>query len=390
MHSSDREQASYWLERIKGRRTEDFIRMYEATLWKPDLNDTYKSIVDTLCEITGAEEAHIHLLDSEGQVFSRRASHLRSCASIQTPLSYDVGVGRSRLLLTNRKPQILDFAHPHVDDELPYDERRYGITFSLTTTEQVLGLCVLTWYERKDWDQADMDYFSILGFIIGNAIDRLRLTNRAIELAMLKERKRLGTEIHDNVVQLIHAISLNAAAALASFEEGDQESLHNDLERMEANCNRTVKVFRDEMLSLRAPLGRERSSGLVQSIRNTLENYEKNWQIETHFVLDAANDPLLASTASSLQLMRILNEALSNVLRHADATEVLVSIYEDDSHLSMAIHDNGHGFDVNEATSNHWGIKIMRERSESINGRLDIRSDSTGTTVTVDVPRMGG
>lgn len=388
MHSSDREQASYWLERIKGRRTEDFIRMYEATLWKPDLNDTYKSIVDTLCEITGAEEVHIHLLDSEGQVFSRRASHLRSCASIQTPLSYDVGVGRSRLLLTNRKPQILDFAHPHVDDELPYDEKRYGITFSLTTTEQVLGLCVLTWYERKDWDQADMDYFSILGFIIGNAIDRLRLTNRAIELAMLKERKRLGTEIHDNVVQLIHAISLNAAAALASFEEGDQESLHNDLERMEANCNRTVKVFRDEMLSLRAPLGRERSSGLVQSIRNTLENYEKNWQIETHFVLDAVNDPLLASTASSLQLMRILNEALSNVLRHADATEVLVSIYEDDSHLSMAIHDNGHGFDVNEATSNHWGIKIMRERSDSINGRLDIRSDSTGTTVTVDVPRM--
>ena len=86
--------------------------------------------------------------------------------------------------------------------------------------------------------------------------------------------------------------------------------------------------------------------------------------------------------------MRILNEALSNVLRHADATEVLVSIYEDDSHLSMAIHDNGHGFDVNEATSNHWGIKIMRERSDSINGRLDIRSDSTGTTVTVDVPRM--
>lgn len=388
MHSSDREQTSYWLERIKGRRTEDFIRMYEATLWKPDLNDTYKSIVDTLCEITGAEEVHIHLLDSEGQVFSRRASHLRSCASIQTPLSYNVGVGRSRLLLTNRKPQILDFAHPHVDDELPYDEKRYGITFSLTTTEQVLGLCVLTWYERKDWDQADMDYFSILGFIIGNAIDRLRLTNRAIELAMLKERKRLGTEIHDNVVQLIHAISLNAAAALASFEEGDQESLHNDLERMEANCNRTVKVFRDEMLSLRAPLGCERSSGLVQSIRNTLENYEKNWQIETHFVLDAVNDPLLASTASSLQLMRILNEALSNVLRHADATEVLVSIYEDDSHLSMAIHDNGHGFDVNEATSNHWGIKIMRERSDSINGRLDIRSDSTGTTVTVDVPRM--
>ena len=388
MHSSDREQASYWLERIKGRRTEDFIRMYEATLWKPDLNDTYKSIVDTLCEITGAEEVHIHLLDSEGQVFSRRASHLRSCASIQTPLSYNVGVGRSRLILTNRKPQILDFAHPHVDDELPYDEKRYGITFSLTTTEQVLGLCVLTWYERKDWDQADMDYFSILGFIIGNAIDRLRLTNRAIELAMLKERKRLGTEIHDNVVQLIHAISLNAAAALASFEEGDQESLHNDLERMEANCNRTVKVFRDEMLSLRAPLGRERSSGLVQSIRNTLENYEKNWQIETHFVLDAVNDPLLASTASSLQLMRILNEALSNVLRHADATEVLVSIYEDDSHLSMAIHDNGHGFDVNEAMSNHWGIKIMRERSDSINGRLDIRSDSTGTTVTVDVPRM--
>lgn len=390
MYSSDWEQDNYWLERISGTGTEDFIKIYESTRWTSDANKTYENILDALLEVLDAEEAHIHLLDSEGNVFVRRASHE---GSLDLPAdvvsSWQVGVGRSKLLIADRKPQVLDYAHPHADDELPYDDKRFAICFSLATVDQVLGICTVIWYERKEWNQDDMDYFSIIGFIIGNAIDRLRVSERVSELAVLTERKRLGSEIHDNVVQLIHAVSLNAAAALESFDEGDSESLRRDLERMESNCNRTVKVFRDEMLSLRAPLSGERSSGLVESVRTALESYEKNWQIKTHLVLDVVNDPLVASVTSSLQLMRILNEALSNVLRHADATEASVRIYEDDAHLVMTICDNGHGFDVDEVTSNHWGIKIMRERSDSINGKFSIRSDASGTTITVDVPRIG-
>lgn len=391
MHSEDKTRPGYF-DRIAGTKTEDYLRIYDSTKWTADVNHTYRNIVNTLYDVLRAEEIHIHLLDSDANSFSRRASRPGALDFGDNNMSsWDLSLGRSRLLISDRKPQVLDFANPHPDDALPYDEQRYGVTFPLMTSEAVLGICTATYYQRMDWDEDDMDYFSIIGFIIGAAIARLRTTERVIELAVLNERKRLGAEIHDNIVQFIHAMSLNAASALASYEEGDMDSLASDLDRLEDSCKRTIKVFRDEMLSLRAPLACKRLSGLTESIQKVLDNYESNWGIETLFEVDAQHDPLVVSTNTSLQLMRILNEALSNVLRHSEATMVKVRLVEDDAHLVLSVEDNGKGFDVNGVTGDHWGVKIMNERAEAILATFRISSvPSEGTRIVIDVPsRLG-
>lgn len=377
-----------WGDRIKGTRAEEYLKIYRSTEWAPNSDDIYSNIVDTLCDVLDAQEAHIHLLDAQKQTFIKKASHLGPLkVEYDTGSSWDVGLGRSVLLINSRRPQILDHAHPHPEYALPYDEKRYSVCFTLGTMDNVLGICSVCYYEPQDWDESDMDHFSIIGVIIGSAIDRLRTAERMMELAILNERKRLGTEIHDNVVQCVHAVSLNAAAALAAYEDDDLPSMSKDLELLEANCKKTVKVFRDEMLSLKVPVESERVSGLIVSIEEILDNYETNWGIRTSLVVDAKNDPLLASTITVLQMTRILNEALTNTLRHAEATEVEVSIFEDDIHLVMTVKDNGKGFDVNDIAPNHWGLEIMRERADLVMGRLDITSDEDGTVVVVDVPR---
>ena len=90
----------------------------------------------------------------------------------------------------------------------------------------------------------------------------------------------------------------------------------------------------------------------------------------------------------SLQIVRILSECLSNVLRHAEATRVTVSLEEGDRLLSLAVEDNGRGFDVQAVPPERMGLRVMRERAESMGGRLSVMSGKTGTTICVDVPRI--
>lgn len=369
-------------------KAEACLKIMLSANWMPNPEDTYNNIAKTISKVLGADEVYLDMLDPEGEYFSR-ISRLKvpEKTFVEERKLWNVGLGRSRIILNSKVPEIQDYANPRVDEVLPYDENRYGICLPVISDGVAIGLCSVSYFERQVWSEEDIEDFAFIGKIIGTCIQKFRTSQKATELALLEERKRLATEIHDNVVQLIHALSLNAASALASYEEHDFESMAADLERLELNSKNTVKVFRDEMLSLRLPIGDERVAGFVDAIRSVLENFESNWKIRTRLIVKAENHPLTVSRATMLQLDRILNESLSNVLRHSGASEVEVNIVETNSSLTVKICDDGHGFDVDDVEPNHWGLKIMQERAASIKGTFEICSNRGGTVITVAVPR---
>lgn len=356
--------------------------------WMPNPEDTYNNMAKAISEVLGADEVYLDMLDPEEESLSR-ISRLKvpDMTSAEERNTWNVGLGRARIILSSKVPEVQDYANPRADEVLPYDENRYGICMPVVSGDLAIGLCSVGYFERQMWSEQDIDDFAFLGKVIGECVQKVRTLQKATELALLEDRKRLASEIHDNVVQLIHALSLNAASALASYEEHDFKSMAADLERLELNSKNTVKIFRDEMLSLRLPLGCERVTGFVDSVRSVLNNFENNWGIKTCLTVDTQSDPLTVSTSTMLQLDRILNESLSNILRHSGADEVKVDIVEADGCLTMRIADNGHGFDVNEIEPSHWGIKIMQERADSIKGSFRIRSGKDGTVITVIVVR---
>lgn len=369
-------------------KAEACLKIMLSADWMPNPEDTYSNMAKAISEVFNADEVYLDMLDPEGESFSRISRiKVPEKAYTEERSTWNVGLGRSQIILSSKIPEIQDYANPRSDEVLPYDESRYGICIPVVAGDIAIGLCSVSFFARQTWRESDIDDFAFLGKVIGACIQKLRTSQKATELALLEERKRLASEIHDNVVQLIHALSLNAASALASYEECDLESMAADLERLERNSKNTVKVFRDEMLSLRLPLGCERVTGFVDSVRSVLHNFENNWGIKTRLILDIENDPLTVSTSTMLQLDRILNEGISNVLRHSGADEVEIDIIEANGCLTMKIIDNGHGFNVNEIEPNHWGIKIMQERADSIKGSFRIRSNSNGTIITVVVVR---
>ena len=301
------------------------------------------------------------------------------------------GIGRLRWLFEAKEPIIMDYTRPHIKDRIPKFALEHGylsaISIPIVADGSTFGICSTRYKRAITWERDDISYLKICGRVLGSLVSSAMTENKHISLALLEERKRLSSEIHDNVSHLVGSLSLCSASILASYEEGDMDFVERGLEKMEALCGKTIRVFRDEMLSLRVPL--DRTNEWTESIIPILSNFESEWGIKTTLEQDIANEPLSLNVITSMHLSRILRECLSNVVRHAQASRVVVSLHEDDSNLLMTVTDDGCGFDVDAVSLARFGIKIMHERADAIGGKLTIVSSEDGTAVRVYVPRIG-
>jgi len=127
----------------------------------------------------------------------------------------------------------------------------------------------------------------------------------------------------------------------------------------------------------------------VKTLEGYLEEFGLQNRIETHLVLEGDLE-IRPPAVQAVQLIRIVQQALSNVRKHSHATDVVVRLRKEDQCVTMTIEDNGQGFDVNDlgrGNGRHFGLNIMRERAESLNGQLEIDSaPAEGTRVIATVP----
>lgn len=300
---------------------------------------------------------------------------------------FSVGVGRTKWMMRTRLPIFMDYEHPHREDVIPTESLKFGfksaVSIPILAGNDLLGMYSIVYKKKLPWTEKDQDYLLDIGRVLGVLIQRIQMSKKDVELQILTERKRLSSEIHDNLSQLISSLAINVDTAILSYEENDDETVRVNLEHLGETTRLTMKVLREEMMSLRTPL--DRTDGLSTGIKDALAWFEQQWGIQTQFDL-CSSDPVV-SMQTALQLIRILNECLSNTLRHAEASHVRVAIEEDDCHLSLVIQDNGHGFDPSTVAPERLGIRIMRERAAAAGGELTIISGEQGTTVCVDIPR---
>lgn len=373
-------------------RAESLVRICEAGAWSADRQSVYSNLCDAVKRELKGDAAYLHLLSADGSCLVRCASgadNLLALAGRAKTLS--LKTGRIELLLGVRKPILMDYEHPHEQDVIPREAAKLGyrcaISIPVMANGSVFGMCSVSFVRRIEWTEDDLRFLDEVSRVLGVIVDRVRASCRRTELALLEERARLSSEIHDNVSHAVGSLSLFSGSVLASYEEGDYPAMEKSLEKLEKACGETMRVFRDEMMSLRIPL--ERTREWDRNVETILENFEKEWGIRARLVKDVKSEPLTVNTEVSLQLARILNECLSNAMRHSGASEVTVFLREDDEILHMAVSDNGCGFKMADVAPERLGLKIMKERACAIGGDLSIRSSSKGTVVSLEVPYLG-
>lgn len=370
-------------------RCEGLVEICEAVAWAPQLKVVYQRLCDAAAKALKCNETHLHLISPDGMQFVKCAYHAESPALYDWEERRPATIGRMQWMIENARPIVMDYEHPHFEDKIPEEALAGGIMGAVSIPIQadgvVLGMLSAVYRMRTEWSKEDCDFLVSLGRLMGALIKRLYDTKKAGELQILNERKMLSTEIHENVSSLLGALSVNAAAALAALDEGDVALAQDDLKRLEIAAGETMRILRDEMLSLR--ISCEQTDGFVEGIQESLSNFEKNWGIRTELTVSGIEGPIIVPLHVSIQLTRILNECLSNTLKHANASSISVRVRSDLCKLLMTVEDDGCGFDVDAVESDRFGLKIMRERAAAAGGSVSVLSNGEGTVVCVEVPK---
>jgi signal transduction histidine kinase len=217
------------------------------------------------------------------------------------------------------------------------------------------------------------------------AIDNAHLNQRLRTLAVAEERVRIAREIHDGMAQILAYVNTKAQVVKAYLDKNKPEQASDQLEQLASAAREVYTDAREGIMALRTRVGPD------QPLGEALQDYMERWEMQSGITgsLEIEGD-IQVSASVELQLLRILQEALSNARKHSGATLVNVKIHQEDNRLFASVEDDGKGFDPSNRPREafpRFGLAIMRERTESIGGTLDLEtSPGSGTRVKIRVP----
>jgi signal transduction histidine kinase len=224
------------------------------------------------------------------------------------------------------------------------------------------------------------------------AIENARLHLRVRDVAIAEERERIAREMHDSLAQVLGYVMTKAQAVQELLKRDQPEKASAQVAQLNAAARDAYADVREGILALRTSVGSER--GLLQALREYLERWEEQSGLESELQVRPDGERLEGlSPLAELQLLRIVQEALANVRKHAQAHRVDVCITAAPDSVETVIADDGRGFDPDspardgQAPMPHFGLATMRERAESVGGTLRVQSKrDAGTQVIVRLP----
>jgi signal transduction histidine kinase len=228
-------------------------------------------------------------------------------------------------------------------------------------------------------------------------IERIEGERRAYKDAMmaLHERERLAREMHDGLAQNLAAINLMVHRLRAMVEGQRWSALPELLTEIQSAVNLSYAEVRQSLYDLKASRGVVAKEGFWATLSRQADDFAKQTGIRTR-VQPLPNRQEPWNELASVEILRIVQESLANVRKHADATEVEIDAYWEDGTVVVRVRDNGRGFDPGRhpggeaADGHHFGLSVMEERAASVGGRLHIESQpGRGTTVRIVIPVAG-
>jgi signal transduction histidine kinase len=204
---------------------------------------------------------------------------------------------------------------------------------------------------------------------------------RAIE-AQERERARLSRELHDQIGQSLSALALRLRLLLQRHAIPDDDPQVTALSEI---LDDVLEQTRSMSLQLRPP--QLDDFGLPSALRSLLQRLFANTGIHYDIEIEGSRD--MPANRVSVAAYRIIQECLTNVLRHAQANAIRVELHADASGLALVVVDDGQGFDLERVDSERLGLRGMRERAEALSGQLRLQSRAgLGTRVWAWLPWM--
>ncbi len=254
------------------------------------------------------------------------------------------------------------------------DGETFGVLF--LGTNRPLGL-----------QQSHVDLLQTIAHQIALALRNAQLYDELRQTTMLRERYRLAREFHDGLAQTLGYLGLQIDRLERLFQRQQYDQIEREMGELRHVVRSAYVDVREAIDGLR--LRWDDPERLAENLANYVQDFAMQTGIEVAYTASPEN--LIVSTEISAQMLRIAQEALTNIRKHAQADRAEVSLAQTANKLTLRVADNGVGFPVSDrSTSNNhrsYGLSTMRERADSIGGLVSVvAGPGQGTVITVTVP----
>ena len=197
------------------------------------------------------------------------------------------------------------------------------------------------------------------------------------QLIVMEERATIARELHDSIAQSLSCMKMQVSCLQMQGENLPEESrqllgqIRNELNTSWAQLRELLTTFRLQLTE----------AGLRPALESSCQEYSAHFGFTVQ--LDYQLPPRFVPSHQAIHVLQIAREALSNALKHAQATEVTVTVSLRDNQVRLVVADNGRGVPDQAERSNHYGLIIMRDRAQSLRGDCQVRRRENGGTEVV-------
>ena len=246
--------------------------------------------------------------------------------------------------------------------------------------EHLMGILMLAHAETSGFGSDEIVRLGVVADELASFIysDRKRKSDIA-----LAERRRLSQDLHDSITQKLYGLVTLTEAAKLGLESGAPINENGMVEKIGENARQALREMRLFLFELE-PMDIEKN-GLVSTLRQRLDSVEGRSGIQPRMIAD---NELLLSVEKETEIYYVVEEALNNILKHANAKSVVVKLKQRKASIYLEIVDNGCGFDPDNIELGRKGLKNMKDRAKRIKGKLNITSSPEhGTKISLVVPQ---
>ena len=280
------------------------------------------------------------------------------------------------------------------DDRLPacpFDEGSFSTVHSaLRVGARCVGELCVSARKPHQFTSEDQHLVDAMADLAAISVQKATLLEKERQVAVLEERERLSREMHDSLAQVLGYLHLKAQETQRTLERDDLAKVGSELEDMASVAQEAYADVREAIIGLREPVSQD--GGIAGTLREYLGKYSRRAGIPTDLLIDGDWHPTF-SPEVAVQLVRVVQEALTNVRKHANADRARVRIGRQGGEALIVVEDNGRGFDtelIRQTDVLSFGLRTMRERVERVGGRFAVDSvPGEGTRVQIFLPVNG-
>ena len=352
-------------------------RVTSSLLQRTSLAEVLEIVCTEAQQLTGAAGSTVLLLEEDGWLTITQTAGVPISTSDRLPVDGSLSGKAIRLgqplLINDPASQVQgDYANPEVTALL---------AVPLRTNDAVIGILDVV-NKPAGFTEDDVRLVNLFADQAAIAIEKSQMLKRIEQLAVVEERQRLARELHDSVAQALYTVTLYAEAARLALAAGKQDVVAHNLHELRSMAREALVDMRVLIFELHPPALKEQ--GLIAALQARLAAVEARTGLRSE--LQVQGDRRLPLAVEE-ELYWIAQEALNNVVKHAQAQHVALQLELAAGQACLEVRDDGAGFDPGQAKqAGGLGLRGIEERVQRIRGELAVTSaPGQGTCVRVTV-----